>query len=108
MARNDDLMSRVKAAIGRIPRVEQTRMFGGITFMVWGKMCVSMGPARIMCRIDPAIHDTALARKGCRTVLMKGRPNAVNSKRGLDYWIGLALGYKIAPACRQRDRGFYA
>jgi hypothetical protein len=26
-----------------------------------------------MCRIDPAIHDAALERKGCRTVIMKGR-----------------------------------
>jgi hypothetical protein len=26
-----------------------------------------------MCRIDPEIHDAALERKGCRTVVMKGR-----------------------------------
>ena len=61
-----------------------------------------------MCRIDPAIHDTALKRKGCRTVVMKGRQyrgyvhveaDAVKTKGDLDYWIGLALDYneKVKP-----------
>lgn len=77
-------------------------MFGGITFMVRGKMCVSVGKQRIMCRIDPAIHDAALERKGCRTVVMRGRQyrgyvyvdaEAVRTKGELDYWIRLALDY---------------
>jgi hypothetical protein len=57
---------------------------------------------------DPAIHDTALKRKGCRTVVMKGRPyrgyvhveaDAVKTKGDLDYWMGLALDYneKVKP-----------
>jgi TfoX/Sxy family transcriptional regulator of competence genes len=102
MPRNDALTNRVQAALGHIPRVEQKRMFGGITFMVRGKMCVSIGKERIMCRIDPETHDAALERKGCRTVVMKRREfrgyvyvdaEAVKSKRDLDYWIGLALSY---------------
>lgn len=77
-------------------------MFGGIAFMVRGKMCVSVGKDRLMCRIDPAIHDTAVEREGCRAVVMKERPlrgyvhvdrEAVRTKRGLDYWIALALDY---------------
>jgi len=46
-------------------------MFGGLAFMVEGKMCVCVGKARIMCRIDPAMHDAALKRNGCTTVEMK-------------------------------------
>lgn len=77
-------------------------MFGGTTFMVRGKMCVSARPERIMCRIDPAFHDRALQRKGCRTMVMNGREYrgyiyvdaaAVRTKRSLDYWIELALDY---------------
>jgi hypothetical protein len=48
-------------------------MFGGIAFMVEGRMCVSAGKARILCRTDRAIHDAALKRNGCTTVVMKGR-----------------------------------
>ena len=77
-------------------------MFGGLMFMVSGKMCVSVGKDRLMCRIDPAIHETAVERDGCRAVIMKGRRlrgyvhvdrDAVRTKRGLDYWIELALDY---------------
>jgi hypothetical protein len=55
-----------------------------------------------MCRIDPAIHDAALQRKGCRTVVIKGRQyqgyvqvaaEALRTKGDLDFWVGLALDY---------------
>ena len=70
--------------------------------MVRGKMCITARPERIMCRIDPALHDTALKRKGCRTVVMKGRKyqgyvyvaaDAVRTKVALKYWVDLALNY---------------
>ena len=77
-------------------------MFGGIGFMVDGKMCVSVGKGRIMCRIDPATHDTALERRGCTTVVMKGREyrgyvhidaDALSTKGDLDHWVKLALDF---------------
>jgi len=115
MTCDDSLAHRVKAALARIPEVEQKKMFGGITFMVRGKMCVSVGAERIMCRIDPALHDAALEREGCRTVVMKGRQyrgyvyvdaEAVRAKRDLVYWIGLALDYndKAKASTRKRNR----
>ncbi len=104
MARNDTLTNRVKAVLERIPDVEEKRMFDGTTFMVRGKMCVSVGKERIMCHIDPAIHNAALECKGCRTVAMKGRQyrgyvyidaGAVKTEGDLEYWVKLALA-----ACR--------
>src|SRR2546422_343514 len=96
------LIGRVRAALsGRID-FQEKRMFGGVTFMVREKMCVSAGKGRIMCRIDPALHDAALKRKGARTVVMKGREYrgwvyvdeaAVKNKRDLDYWVRLSLDY---------------
>jgi TfoX/Sxy family transcriptional regulator of competence genes len=80
-------------------------MFGGLMFMVRGRMCISVGRDRLMCRIDPARHDAALERKGCRTMTMNGRQyrgyvhvdrTAVTSSRDLAYWIRLALDYKTA------------
>lgn len=102
MPYSDTLAGRVKAALGSIRRVEEKRMFGGLTFMVRGKMCVSVGRDRIMCRIDPAIHDTVLERSGCRTVVMKGRKyrgfvyldaQALKTTEDLEYWVALALEY---------------
>ena len=97
-----DLTDRVRAALARVPRVAEKKMFGGITFMVNGKMCISVGRGRLMCRIDPALHDSVIKRKGVRTVRMKGhayrgfvhvREEAVASKRALDYWVSMCLAF---------------
>jgi len=99
---NDTLTARVRAALMDVPDVEEKKMFDGVTFMVNGKMCVSVGAQRLMCRIDPKDHDAALQRKGCRTVVMKGREyrgyvhvdaEAVSKPSDLRRWIDLALDF---------------
>jgi TfoX/Sxy family transcriptional regulator of competence genes len=99
VAYDEALANQVRAMLGATRSVQEKRMFGGLVFMVRGKMCVSVGEKRIMCRIDPAIHDAALRRKGCRTVIMRGHPyrgyvyidtRIVRGNR-LDYWVRLAL-----------------
>jgi TfoX/Sxy family transcriptional regulator of competence genes len=97
-----NLVDRVRASLSHLPRVEEKKMFGGTAFMVNGKMCVSARPERILCRIDPALHDKALRRKGCTTMTMKGREyrgyvhvaaDRIRTKRDLDSWISLALEF---------------
>jgi TfoX/Sxy family transcriptional regulator of competence genes len=109
----DDLVERVRTALGGIPRIDEKRMFGGTAFMVRGKMCVSAGKERMMCRIDPGIHDAVVEREGCRTVVMKGREyrgyvqvdaEALRTKRDLDYWIRLALAYNKTAKASNRKR----
>ena len=77
-------------------------MFGSTAFLVRGKMCLSGRAERMMCRVDPALHDAVLKRKGCQTVVMRGREYrgyvwidaaALKSTRSLRYWIDLALEY---------------
>jgi TfoX/Sxy family transcriptional regulator of competence genes len=114
MPYDEVLAKRVKAAMGRVRPIEEKKMFGGVAFMVRAKMCVSVGKDRIMCRIDPAIHDAALQRKGCRTVVMKGRQyrgyvyvdaEAVKTKSELEYWVGVALEYSNKAKAAARKRG---
>ena len=102
MPPDETLVDRVRTSLGTGRRIEEKRMFGGIAFMVEGKMCVSAGKARIMCRIDPAIHHAALMRNGCTTVVMKGRAyrgyvhvagDALKTEDELNYWVKLALDF---------------
>ena len=102
MPRDETLVNRVRTVLGQNRRVEEKKMFGGIAFMVDGKMCVSVGKGRLMCRIDPGTHDAALERKGCTTVVMKGREyrgyvridaDALSTKGDLEYWVKLALDF---------------
>lgn len=102
MPHNDSLVSRVRGALAGVATVTEKKMFGSTAFMVRGKMCVTARPERIMCRIDPALHDAALKRKGCQAVVMKGRTyqgyvyvdaGAVKTTAALKYWVDLALSY---------------
>jgi len=81
--------------------------------MVRGKMCVTVGKDRIMCRIDPAIHNDVLQRGGCRTVLMGKREyrgyfyvdTAVLKTKGeMDYWVGLALDFNARAKASLKTR----
>lgn len=111
MVRDSELLSRVRAALAAVPEVEEKRMFGSTAFMVRNKMCISARAERIMCRIDPALHDAALEREGCRTVVMRGRQyrgyvyvdaEAVRTISALKYWIDLVLNYNKAIASTKK------
>lgn len=102
MAYNEKLAKRVREALSHLSDVEEKRMFSGVTFMVNGKMCISVGNDRIMCRIDPAIHENVVERKGARTVQMKGRDykgyvyvneDGIKTKKDFDFWVGLSLEF---------------
>jgi TfoX/Sxy family transcriptional regulator of competence genes len=63
MAYSEKLAAKVRAAFAHLPKVEEKKMFRGSTFMVDGKMCVSVSGDRIMCRIDPACTMQPLRKK---------------------------------------------
>jgi len=97
-----DLVGRVRAALTGESQVKEKKMFGSVGFMVRGNLCVTARPTRIMCRIDPATHSAAIRRKGCQTVVMKGRPYqgyvyvdaaALRTERALLYWVTQALAF---------------
>ncbi len=102
MAYNEELTNKLRLALAHLPEVEEKKMFRGVAFMVEGKMCITAGDNEIMCRIDPAIHEEVIKRKGCRAVKMKGREykgyvyitgEGIKLKKDFDYWIGLALDF---------------
>ena len=113
MGHDTEILSRVRAALAPIPKVEEKKMFGSTAFMVGGKLCVSAGAERIMCRIDPALHEAALKREGCQTVVMRGRQyrgyvyvgaESVKTTSALKYWVDLALDYNKAIASTRKSK----
>lgn len=82
--------------------VEEKKMFGGLAFIVRGKMAItvsSRGQGLIMVRIGKEMEKQVLPRKGARVTLMKGRLYHgyihldTEGQRELPYWIDLALAY---------------
>ena len=102
MTFNEGLTNRVRAALSSLPSLEEKRMFGGVAFLVNGKMCVSVKDERIMCRVDPMIVGELTKIEGCRIMSMKGREyrgyvfvdeKVLGTRSALDYWLGLALDF---------------
>lgn len=114
MAYNEALAQRVREMLASQSTVEEKKMMGGLTFMVNGKMCAGILRDDLMARIDPAMHETALKKKGCREMDFTGKPmkgfvfispEGTKQKADLDYWIGLALEFnKQAKASKKRKK----
>lgn len=112
MAYNEQLADRIRQSLSALKDVEEKKMMGGLTFMVKGKMCLGIVGDELMCRIDPAIYEQALGRKGCREMDFTGRPmpgyvfvneSGMKSSKDLHYWTGLALEFnKKAKASKKR------
>jgi len=105
MAADEELLTRVRAALANTPAVEEKKMFNGITFMVNQKMCVSVSKAELMCRIDPNLTSTELERHGTREMVMKGRimkgylyvdKEALKEQKTFDHYIRLCLDFNRA------------
>jgi len=114
MAYNEKLTAKIRDALAHVPNVEEKKMFRGVTFMVNDKMCITAGDNKIMCRIDPSVHEQALKRKGCETVKMKGREykgfvyvseEGMKTKKDLDYWVQLSLEFnKRAKSSKKKKK----
>jgi TfoX/Sxy family transcriptional regulator of competence genes len=102
MPYNEQLADRIREALLHLPKVEEKKMFRGLTFMVDGKMCVCVSGEELMCRFDPALQDEVAEKNGFRSMIMKGKvyngfgyvqPEAIHSKKDFEYWINLCLAY---------------
>ncbi len=102
MAYDEQLAGRIRERLRGIGLVEEKKMMGGLTFMVNDKMCVGIIKGDLMCRIDPVLHDEAIAKTGCRTMDFTKRPmsgyvmideTGLTTDQDFDYWIRLALDF---------------
>jgi len=103
MAYNEKLADRTRELISLTHKnVEEKKMFGGLCFMVNGKMCVGVEQERLMVRLDPEKYDEAMEKEGCKPMdftgkIMKGYVfvdiDSLNTKKKLEYWVKLALEF---------------
>jgi TfoX/Sxy family transcriptional regulator of competence genes len=99
---NEKLTARVREALSGTPKVEEKMMFSGVAFMVNGKMCITVGDSRIMCRVDPSATPRLTKMKGATIMEMKGRKymgyvrvdeKALKTRKDLDFWVRQSLDF---------------
>ena len=74
MAYNEKLAARIRAILADRADVREQKMFGGLTFMVAGRMCCGVNGVELIVRLDPDREDKALAKPHARLMDLTGRP----------------------------------
>lgn len=74
MAYDERLADRIRTTLRGRDDVVEKRMFGGIAFMVAGRMACGVVHDDLMVRVGPDGHETALAQPHTRPMDFTGRP----------------------------------
>ena len=103
MAYDEDLANRIRELIAGDPNVSETKMFGGLAFLVGGNMSVAAsGQGGLLVRVDPEGTDELLAKPHAGPFEMRGRAmqgwlrvdaEGVRTKRQLEPWVRRGVAY---------------
>lgn len=74
MAFDEKLAGRVRAVLAARPSVSERRMFGGLAFLLQGRMFCGVIGADLVVRVGPEAWGKALARRHVRPMDFTGRP----------------------------------
>lgn len=114
MAFDPELADRVRGVLAGVDDVTEKKMFGGLTFMLGGKMCCGIVGDRLMVRVGPDAYDDTLAEpfvatmdfpgghsRGWSTSMGKGFVRTILSLSGLD------VGWSLPLPCRSEQDSPY-
>jgi len=101
MGYDEDVADRIRVAIQDTDGVSEKRMFGGLAFLVHGRLAVAVsGEGGLMVRVPPEDTESLLAEDGTAPMEMRGRelggwlrvePAAVEADRPLQRWVDLGV-----------------
>jgi len=74
MAYDEALANRIRRALGPRPDVTEKKMFGGMAFLLGGKMFCGIVKDDLMVRVGPEQYEAALAEAHVRPMDFTGRP----------------------------------
>ena len=114
MAYNEKLAERIRERLRELPKVKETKLMGGLAFMVNGKMCIGVYKDEMLCRIDPGVREELLERPGSSVMQFTGRPmkgfvlvdeSGMKSSQNFEFWIAQCLAYnKHAKSSKKKTK----
>jgi TfoX N-terminal domain len=103
VAYDEDLANRIRELIASEPDVSEQTMFGGLVFLVGGRLSVAAGgQGSLVVRVDPEETDVLLAKPHAQPFEMGGREmqgrlridaEGERTKRQLEPWVRRAVAY---------------
>ena len=103
MAYDEELAERIRAVVGAEPGLTEKRMFGGLAFLVGGRLAVAAsGRGGLLVRVDPSRTSELVREPHVGRFEMRGREmdgwlrvdgEAVRSDEELRDWVAHGVAY---------------
>jgi TfoX/Sxy family transcriptional regulator of competence genes len=103
VAHDEQLAERIRVVLDGEPGIVEKKMFGGVSFLLRGNMCVGVYKDELLVRVAAEDTDSALGRPHTRPFEMGGRtsmqgwvlvaPEGVRTKRNLEGWVQRGRAY---------------
>ena len=74
MAFDDNLAERIRKGLGRKKNIEEKKMFGGLGFLLNGKMLVGVWKNSMIVRVGPDNYEVVLLEAHVKEFDITGRP----------------------------------
>jgi TfoX-like protein len=94
-------------------KVEEKKMFRGLTFMVNDKMCISVSGQNLMCRFDPTLQEEVAEKIGYKPMIMRGKeyqgycyvePIGFHKEKDFKYWLKICLDFNKKAQSSKRKK----
>ncbi len=121
MPYDEGLGRRLRDLLGDVPGSSERRMFGGLCFMLSGRMCCGVVGKDLVVRVGADAYEPALRERHARPMDFTGRPlrgfvyvapAGCRTDRALGKWIRRAVEFlsglpaqRRRPSRRGRQRG---
>ncbi len=105
MAYDEKLADRIRVVLKGKKGITAKKMFGGVAFLVDGKMFVGVQKDELMARVGPENHNKAVSQKHARPMDFTGKPMVgfiyvkpagIKTKAVLAKWVGWCEDYARA------------
>jgi TfoX/Sxy family transcriptional regulator of competence genes len=103
MAYDSELADRIRELIASEPGLSEKKMFGGLTFLLDGRMSVAVsGQGGLLLRVDPDHQEALLARPHTSAFVMNQREargwlrvsaEALEDDAELAFWVEQGVNY---------------
>lgn len=102
MAYDEKLADRIRKILARRKGLTEKKMFGGLAFLLHGKMCCGALKDDLVVRVGPEQYESALSRPHARPMDLTGRPlkgfvfvslNGYKTDKALAKWVEQAVEF---------------
>lgn len=110
MAYDEKLAARVRKLLAPSKGLTEKKMFGGIAFLLRGKMCCGILDDDLVVRVGAVDYGKALKRRHVRPMNFTGRPirgfvyvgpGGTRTRRDLQRWLDECLAFASSLARRR-------